>query len=259
MSHFPPEFLNEGKNSTAYYSKSDPQNLIVFVHGFSGAAVGTWSDFPSLIPKNNKFNDCDILYYGYRSTQGQAYNQGQDFFNFLGKHATKTSISLRLNTFSYRKIIIVAHSLGAVVSRYAMLRAILNNEPWRAKCRLMFFAPAHHGARIQNLVMLALPSFFKIAGGLGLFASPVIDDLKPKSTCLDNLEKGTLQYASTTEAPILKASVLEAYSDKIVHNGQFCYDIYLPSNPVRKIGHKKICKPMNNYYTIPIDELANFI
>ena len=49
MYHTPPIIIENKNKTVAYYSSSPPNNLIIFVYGFSGKSTGTWNDFPSLI------------------------------------------------------------------------------------------------------------------------------------------------------------------------------------------------------------------
>ncbi|PSK91237.1 hypothetical protein [Taibaiella chishuiensis] len=252
MYHYPIEFIPEGKNSAAYYSADPPKNLVVFVHGFRGASVETWNDFANALPLTPGFCRSDIIYYGYDSMEGQAFDQAADFLAFLDRHSTPRSALRPDNPPVYEKIIICAHSLGSIVARFALLESIKAGFAWRKQCKLVLFAPAHNGARVQSLLMLSLPGFYKVLGSLLMYNRPVIDDLRPGSPALVKLESETQKYRDTGEAPILSAQVLHAFGDKVVHNAPFCYDTFCTGNPVRGRSHVSICKPEMGIYDTPI-------
>lgn len=256
MYHYPLIYLSQGKNSTALYSYKKPKSLVIFVHGFSGDAISTWDNFETLIRNSEHFGEVDILFYGYESLKGQIYDQALEFFRFLDDNVSSNNLPMRgLALPPYQKIVIVAHSQGAIVARYGLLEAIKRRCAWRFMCKLLLFAPAHSGARIQQLVMLSIPSFYKIIGGLGLYFTPVLDDLRPESATIQELNKITSSYCGTKEEPLLTASVVHAYGDKVVHNIPFCYDLADDHSPVHKKSHTSICKPYTPDYTIPFEIL----
>jgi len=53
--------------SVLYCSINASDNLIIFVHGFGGHAIKTWSDFKDAIQYDDDFKHCDIFFYGYNS------------------------------------------------------------------------------------------------------------------------------------------------------------------------------------------------
>lgn len=260
MAHNPPKFLREGKNSTAWYCTTDPESLIVFVHGFKGLAVETWNDFPYFIKNRPAFANSDILFYGYDSLDGQAHDQAMDLLKFLQKYSTPPTSFREQQPTPYKKIILVAHSLGAVVARFALLGAIKQQKPWRNQCKLVLFAPAHNGARVQRLMMLSLPGFYKVIGGLFMFKKPILDDLDPASQALKKLASDTLKYQQTAEEALLTALVMEAYGDKIVHNGLFCFDQYHADSPIKRKSHTDVCKPIQKkQYLLPVHTIESLL
>lgn len=254
MYHFSFVSLDEGKNSVAYYSRANPITLIVFVHGFMGQSVETWSEFTPLLFRDEKFQYTDLVFYGYDSTNGQAYDQSVEFFKFLKIHQNPDSKKLlRSSTKEYEKILIVAHSLGSVVSRYAILAALRNNYQWAKKIRLLLFAPAHNGARLDRIVRDNPSTLLNIFRGLIVYIKPIVLDLAESSNCLKQLVLQTEKYRGKPEAINLSASVVHAFGDKIVNNGTFCYDEELDESPIRNSSHTKICKPIHPNYLVPID------
>ncbi|MFS2185613.1 hypothetical protein ACCC92_03005 [Mucilaginibacter sp. Mucisp84] len=253
MYHSPPVFLPEGKNSTAFYTSKEPSTLIVFVHGFTGVSVGTWNNFNSLIQADEDFAECDLLFYGYDSLNGQAFGQAQELLRVLKKYNKPSNeLYARPKSSEYKKIILAAHSLGAIVSRQALLEAIRSNQKWRNKVKLMLFAPAHNGARINNLFMDGAPGLLKIFGSIIKFRKPILENLEPLSDTIVKLKADTAQYKDTPEEYTLTATVLEAFDDRVVYMGSFCYDEFADESPVRDKKHTTVCKP-DEEYLLPIE------
>ncbi len=254
MFHAPAAYLYEGKNSTAYYCLKDPEALVIFVHGFKGTSLETWDDFSSLLIEHPSFANCDLFFYGYESIKGQAFDQGQELLRFINNNHKPKSPFRNRNPKMYSKIVIAAHSLGAIVARFAILGSIEQNYDWRKMCKLVLFAPAHNGARIQSLIMDSLDGFYKVIGGITMFFLPIIDDLKPDSAALHRLRTETEDYRGGPEHMLLNASVLHVFGDRIVHNAPFCFDVFVKESPIRNHSHKSICKPMLiNNYLLPIE------
>lgn len=254
MNHFPRLFLKGGKNSLGFYSRSKPKKIFVFVHGFKGDALMTWTFFSSMMIEDPEFIDADILFYGYNSWNGQMRDQGSDLLEFLNYH-----VSYLPGNFyddkrgqDYRKIVIVAHSQGAIIARFALLKSIRDKLEWRGLVKLVLFAPAHNGSRIQNLLMLVLPAIGKLIGGIIMYNLVVLDELRPQSVALNGLKEEVKLYIGTDEEDILSAYIIEAYGDKVVHNEPFCYDLYYPKGPVNEVSHTSVCKPAYDYM-LPID------
>lgn len=252
--HYLPEFLEEGINSTRYLSRTkNPGTLVVFIHGFSGVSLETWMSFPDMLRNEPYLSGSDLYFYGYDSLKGQVFDQSRELYAFLKRYCD------RRKTIPYEKILLVAHSLGAVITRYALISAIGDGMSWAPQCRLLLFAPAHSGTRVVKLVQDCLPGMLKIMAAAALYIIPVVDDLRPGSVALKTLERETLRYKKSSEGAMLSALVIQAYGDKVVHNHQFCYDRFLDVSPVRGYSHTTVCKPAKPYYMLPIQELINVL
>ncbi|WP_026994885.1 alpha/beta hydrolase [Flectobacillus major] len=263
MSHTPPIFTQYGKNSSAFLTLDTPNSLVIFVHGFNGEATGTWDEFPDLIRKNNDFRNSDVIFYGYDSLKGQANNNAITLYSLLTFVCENSPNRLGYrrghvsDDFKYRRIVVVAHSLGAVIVRRALLNAKTENKPWLANCRMVLFAPAHKGARIQKLVTESLPTVGRILAGLGFIAIPVLDDLQPTSQTILNLIADTQSYLNQNKGQFTIAhKVVWANDEIVVHNEPFC------SDPVAILinnkSHTSVCKPKADYldpYQIVINAL----
>ena len=113
-------------------SSPDPDTALVFVHGFDGRAVSTWERFPSFIRTEPKAHRADAIFWGYPSRQEDVEFCAQKLrkflhglFNdpleaFLGPTLSRAG-SRRPTTFRYSKVVLCAHSMGAVVVRRALI------------------------------------------------------------------------------------------------------------------------------------------
>ena len=92
--------------------------------------------------------------------------------------------------FTYDQVVVIAHSLGAVIARQALLNAWKQHEPWCGEIRLVLFAPAHKGARVQELVeSVRVGKWLSLFTAAARYKSPLIDQLRPGSPCLAELER----------------------------------------------------------------------
>jgi hypothetical protein len=68
------------------------------------------------------------------------------------------SVVARDKTFEYKRVILAAHSLGAVICRWALLfahnkkKAGAADHGWVDRTAMVLFAPAHMGAVVSDLV-----------------------------------------------------------------------------------------------------------
>jgi hypothetical protein len=138
----------------------------------------------------------------------------------------------------------VAHSLGAIVGRFALLEAYRAGASWVKNTELVLFAPAHCGAKIGPLVCEAL-SIFKIFKPIHAVIShkyQVLRDLEPDSPALKQLANESKKAWDSGNAPFVKArKVLVTRTDRVVDNLRFCED---PApEEISNASHMSICKP----------------
>jgi hypothetical protein len=152
--------------------------------------------------------------------------------------------------FNYARITIVAHSLGAVVSRRALLYANDKKRPWRQKVRLAFFAPAHMGSDIVGLYLGTLAIFIPRAAGIGSalkIAYPVLIDLEVGSPTLTQLLADVAQATAKGKKNkfLLAQKVIRGTRDRVVWPLPFGADS-VPDVLSGK-GHTDICKPSSGF------------
>jgi pimeloyl-ACP methyl ester carboxylesterase len=273
QTHYSSRKLTWGDEGGVRWAIEPVHRAIVFVHGFGGQAESTWDEFSTLLPLQPQCIGRDLLFYGYDSLTKQAPVSAAQFLEFLQALATdpyeqviRPSLqdARRVDPdFHYERITIVAHSLGAVVVREALIQAAMDEPPapWIANIALVLFAPAHSGAAIIPLAEEALgvfpARFGKLAGsGAKLFAQ-VLSDLEPGSDTLTKLQKDTEALLDRGGFDSLRAKVVVIGDrDRIVKAVRFCSD---PGpKVVPGMGHIGVCKPCAAY-PLPIGHLLPHI
>jgi len=245
------------KDIQALFAVQPNRTGILFIHGFSGDAIKTWSDFHELLPGSAKCSGSDIFFYGYDGLRAEMNSSAAIFREFLDRlfGETKTFLAInlppsaqRVADFKYDKLIIVAHSLGAVISRRALLDATRINSVWVTKTKLILYAPAHKGARVAELAIEVASSFsfLKFFGMGARFESPLIDELRPESRALRTLLKDTKYALSNGDnRHLVAAQVIIAEHEKIVENESFGEDP--PPVAIPETTHTSVCKPNKNF------------
>ena len=242
--------IKHGVNTQGFFSFEEPDALVVFVHGFGGNALTTWLNFPTILLFDEALKKKDIVYYGYDTFKGQAGDHAAQLFHFLNLLVTPLESGIlpsnqNLPERNYKRIILVAHSLGAVLVRQAQLLAFIDKKKWVDNSEIALFAPAHHGANIIPLAMQALPG---LSGLLGLFAKfrfPILNDLDPEDDgIVKSIKKLTEDLQNQGKAEFSKARlVVYAKGDKVVRDFPYCFD--KPPIVIEGATHISVCKPRN--------------
>jgi pimeloyl-ACP methyl ester carboxylesterase len=257
-----------GRSTRAIWSSAQPDSVIIFIHGFAGDSNTTWLKFPSLLPTLPETSLTDFVYYGYDGKRTYANNSAIEFFDFLNSllldparisnESLPKGAEKRKRFFRYRRVIIVAHSLGAVVARLALLRAHAIHFdqqdiiPWLSTVRLVLFAPAHKGAKAAFLAGFLLSGgnfIFKCVTVGVRYMFPLIDEMVPNSPVLADLTKRTeallvkRKQAEQTfpDNHLVAFQVIWAGNERVVENIQFCDDPQ--PDMFRYQNHKTVCKP----------------
>lgn len=245
------------KDVRVLFAAQANRKAVLFIHGFSGDAITSWSDFHELLPACPKCTGRDLFFYGYDGLRAEMNASASIFRAFLDRlfGATKAFLvdnlppsAQRADDFGYDELIIVAHSLGAVISRRALLDATKRKSDWVAKTKLVLYAPAHKGAKVADLALEVASSFtfLKLFGIGARFESPLIDQLKPESRSLKKLLEET-EAATTNGANrhLIATKVVIAEYEKIVENEAFGDD---PSpDTIPNTTHTSVCKPTREF------------
>lgn len=254
------------KDVMAMFAVNSSGRAVLFIHGFSGDALRTWSRFHELLPQRSKFRGRDIFFYGYDGLRADIYASAAIFREFLSRLFSKRfadenlPLSISRETGSeYKELIVVAHSLGAAIARRALLDATKAGCEWVGKIRLVLYAPAHAGASIVGLAQEAMAHipFAGIFINYAKFKSPLIEQLKEGSDFLKSLSDETqslMHIKGSSQLVALK--VLIAEYENIVVNKTFCGDP--PPVPIEGGTHTSLCKPRPGFLK-PINALEDCI
>jgi pimeloyl-ACP methyl ester carboxylesterase len=263
QTHMLPVSLPWGKNGRAYWSLEPTGDVVVFVHGFNGAAVETWSDFDSMLPDNVHH---DVVFYGYDSLRLRATVAAAQLREFLSvlccDSATTVNSTLepelyRASSFVVRRVILVGHSLGAVICRRALLDARNSSEAWTSRVNLVFFAPAHMGAHLLSLATGILGALRIPLAPIAKWQFPILSELQEGSSFLKDLREETQQAISGGSSDFLRArAVAICERDNIVNPQTFCPHDASPV--VVPKDHVSICKPNEEYMT-PLELVAKVV
>lgn len=260
----------------------DAENVdtaVVFVHGFGGDARKTWLQFQILVEElKDEFpwwQGCDLYFWHHRSAWDRVADSARDLRTFIDsvfprpkKDLLKSDqeflnefIGVKLpsedygTTRSYKKLLIIGHSQGAVLVREAVWTVF---KRWRdhagagkvmhplLNSQLRLFAPAMLGAS------LAGPwGFFQEFFLTGFLVNPFLKsmpgykDLEATNLYLSKLCDWTGHAAKENPSIAgLKARVLFG-KDKVVSPGAYEYDA--DEDPELDQSHQSICKPTKLY------------
>jgi pimeloyl-ACP methyl ester carboxylesterase len=246
--HTVPIEISEGDRTQGFFAFETPDTLVVFVHGFGGSALGTWNNFPSILLPDDAFRNSDIVFYGYDTFNGQAGEHAAQLYHSLNRLVTPLAsgalpANQNLPERSYDRILLVAHSLGAVLARQAQLLAHIDGAAWVERSELALFAPAHHGVNVISLAMQALPGLGGLLGIFAKFRFPILSDLDAtEDGILKRLEERTNELQSQGLAGFSRARlVVYAKGDKVVRDIQYGGD--KPPKVVLGTTHIGVCKP----------------
>jgi pimeloyl-ACP methyl ester carboxylesterase len=249
--HYHPQELSFGKKTSALWARTPNRRLILFVHGFGGTSTGTWLEFPGLLPASEKARNADIIFYGYDGLKTRAYVSAVELLDVLNRLATTGAgivnatlpigAGARPAAFAWDEITIIAHSLGCVVSRLALVLAHRRGDAWVKNVRLIFFAPAHSGANVLKLASEALTGIPGLMP-LAKFRYKVLQDLEPPSETLKYLRE-EVQKALPAATYLSAKAVFLAGDDSVVDPLPCGGGTSPPTFLFAKRSHIEICKP----------------
>jgi hypothetical protein len=248
----------------------EPARAVVFVHGWGGSPVSTWSRFQEVIDNTNQkdvlgwWHEADLYFYRYESRRFSIAEHAELFLRFVDQvFPVPTIISsaceARAVSVNYRELYLVGHSLGGVVLRESILdRAAKAAVPGRLidistallNGSLRLFAPAMHGARPSGWLGLAYHLLREIREfepwvKAAMESQTIIRQLRSDSDKIRRLRTGTENLARSTSHPALIASVVYGEDEHIVESDKFELDDIEP--PVTGRDHRSICKPDDQY------------
>lgn len=197
--------------------KENNKNLIVFVHGFTGGR-DTWIDkdknrIPKFLQENKEIaSNFDMCYFEYHTAWSNKIERIKWLFGFFesSKKRFKSNLSiddikdiffshLKGEFKKYDRVIIIAHSMGGLISKSAILKLIENDNNKIAL--LLLLAVPNNGSSLANLGKLILNN-------------PNVQDLQPLSKIIDNVTRNWINPKVTKCLP--ETIYYQGKNDKIV-------------------------------------------
>jgi pimeloyl-ACP methyl ester carboxylesterase len=243
---------------------------VVFVHGFFGDARGTWLNFPGLVDSHQSFwAEADLFFLDYPSYQHHIADNADRLLRFLAhvfphpplsffkplraqprsRHLVELILQWeQLHPRTYRRLLLVGHSEGALVTRQAMIEACQRSDGQDAllDARLALFAPAHRGVLPTSWLkaVLAIARANELAE-----LSPAVAEMQD-SVFISGVQQSTDVLLAEFGRNAFKARVLFGCDENLVRVQVFPRD--LREECAAEKNHMSICKP-HAEYLIPLD------
>jgi len=268
--------LHDGKGHALLSGADTVDTAIVYVHGFLGDPVDTWRDIVYFVDRlpGAPFAHCDLYFVNYGAEEDFVIASANTIRRFI-EHIFPTppesyfryamrEVDWRLKDNadqvvvvrepgSYRRLILVGHSLGTVVIRRLIADAAYYLDGTQAadatdtiilKSDVRLFAPAHLGYRPLGLKrILASPACL---GALLCAPSGVlraIADLKENCHTLVQLREETESYAQRfPNVGSLHPHIIFGKKENIVVYGRYNTDPPKRFREVPGLDHTEICK-----------------
>jgi len=255
MTHMLPESMPSwGTGSRAYWALEPNGDVIVFVHGFGGSAVHSWSQFDVLLPE---IANHDVVFYGYDSFRlaitvaARELGELLDSLFVAGAMTVNGTIERELyrddQKFVVRRVLLVGHSVGAVICRRTLLDAANAGALWVDRVKLVLFAPAHMGTDLMCLWTSLAGSFRVPLDALVKFRIPILREIERGSQVLNDLRSSTKEAMHDGGRSYLRAVAIAICEiDRVVVPDPFCPADEL-ATVIPRTTHRSICKPNENY------------
>src|SRR5262249_45590379 len=134
-----------------------------------GDGTGTWKKFPTLVCQDQKFSDVDVLIINYPTFMMSRNAHVIDLATWIDKKLTAEEMWPR-----YKKIAVVAHSMGGLIAREIILTKQLQGSNFNVGFLVEIGSP-HMGSNVA-----------KLASALGL-SNPLTEEMSPNSELLVTL------------------------------------------------------------------------
>lgn len=138
---------------TSYRETEESNNLLLFVHGFSGEAADTFGIIPDLLMKDERMNGWDMKPLGYSPNVNPEF--GKDIWGGIGdidKISNYLATSFKYKFDKYDRIAIVAHSLGGLIAQKAIVN--LSEELRNKISHLILIGAPNYGIEAALLTKL---------------------------------------------------------------------------------------------------------
>jgi pimeloyl-ACP methyl ester carboxylesterase len=135
--------ITEKKEVKKVFRNENANNVILFVHGFSGDAHNTFGKIPELFTQENRLEGWDMFPFGFNANVNP--EMGKDVWatvRDINRVSDNLSSAIKYKFKEYDRIAIVAHGLGGIVAQRAILNLDENNRD-RISHALLFGTPSN--------------------------------------------------------------------------------------------------------------------
>lgn len=187
--------------------------LIVFVHGFRSSNKAAWEKFPSLLLGDDELKDFNIVLSGYRTGLCIQTNSIREEGDLLASFLQDT---VRGNHQKYQRVVLVAHSMGGLVTMRALLTLELDHPQVLDEhdFRVATFGTPYEGVENTGLI----PPFCgnRQTEGLALFNGDLYETTRRFA---QGFNRGREGRRITPSVPLY---TFYGKDDKLVHPGSAC-------------------------------------
>ena len=261
-----PVLLAHQKSYARLSTNAEAKTCIVFVHGFFGNVTKTWEYFADLcdspdVPDAAFFEHSDLYFFDYPAQKAFVKHSASELAEFLNRLFPRPAMDLfhlgeeqrvavRAPWIPYSQLILVGHSLGAVV-----IRECIENQfrlphnrgvpTWIGMCEIRLFGAAHIGFKVSGRKELLYSLSPEI-----LLSFPLLwrafSDLQPSSSVLVSLRSRTESLAKLNpEQKCFRALLLYGTEEDIVIPGEFDCDYVLEWQ--KGMNNTQVCKPDESF------------
>ncbi len=259
------------RGAFAWFS-DDPrtETAVIFVHGFLGDAEGTWLNFQGMVDTHTadypEWETSDLLFFPYASFRSHITDSAEELVKFLRTMfpappeglftidrdlplLPKPLADLDLEPRTYKQLVLVGHSQGALVIRRALVVIYKDEEPNPTSrilsSQLALFAPAIFGFAPSGMVgtVLGIGRAEKLAM-LVLRFSRAFREME-KGDVPAEIQRHTEAFLKRSNLSCFTARVLFGREEEIVTKMEYTDDFPEPSEPNET--HTSICKPRARY------------
>jgi pimeloyl-ACP methyl ester carboxylesterase len=221
-----------------------PRIALVFVHGFAGDSVDTWSEFQPLVdrpPFEQGFEEADLFFWDYPCTRQTIAESASSLNRFLAEGLKRRD--------RYAVVRLIGHSTGAVVIRQLLLDLARGATASKHASLLLasqplLFSSAHFGFRQALAVTLlahGIPAMAALTALWQLFRGRVYADLDPASPVLQQLERQTVRRVRRHHEDNLRALLYWGARDNVVNTVDYDVDVRVAFEA--DCDHRSVCKP----------------
>ncbi|MCH7373584.1 ABC-three component system protein [Aeromonas sp. MR16] len=230
--------------------KENKPNAILFVHGLKGGQE-TWSyseniTFPKLLASDPQLADrFDIGCFNYFTTFTNTYGVSKSLFSRLFGSMKKVRKNLPIteiaellrtefyvNLNEYERVIIIAHSMGGLVSKACILNHLEETQ----------------GTVVKGFISLAVPHSGAKIASMGSFISSNVQ-LADLSVLSDAIYKFSNDWVNATNPPPTKY-VYGTNDPYVEKKSALAIESNRANSTAVEENHSSICKPKDNNETV---------